>query len=110
VKDNEALRKAVEQVQPEVVTFSLAVAQSDKIYKAWQEIRKSKEWDSLTEAHQTIVNHEMRDAELSGGMLTQHVFIMCTHMYVCMQLSSLQTGAPMVSSYMRILYARSCVQ
>jgi Zn-dependent oligopeptidase len=80
VRDNEALRKAVEQVQPEVVTFSLAVAQSDKIFKAWQEISKSKEWASLSEAHQTIVKNEMRDAELSGGMYTcVHVSCVYTH-------------------------------
>jgi hypothetical protein len=73
-------------VQPEVVTFSLSVAQSDKIYKAWQEIRKGTEWDALSEAHQMIVKNEMRDAELAGGcldFLSLLVFVFFSFGFLC---------------------------
>lgn len=70
VKDTEPLRTAVEAVQPDVVKLSLLVSQSSKIYQAWKAIRESAEWGSLSEAHQTIIKNEMRDAELAGVSLT----------------------------------------
>ena len=70
VKDTEPLRTAVSEVQPLVVSLNLEVAQSDAIYKAWKKIQGSpSEFDALTEAQQTIIKNEIRDAELTGVAL-----------------------------------------
>eukprot|EP00897_Mesotaenium_endlicherianum_P006089 jgi/Mesen1/5508/ME000277S04713 len=69
VKDSEDLRKAVEEVQPERVTFSLRVAQSKPIYEAYKAIREGPVWDTLNEAQRRIVEAELKEAKLSGVAL-----------------------------------------
>eukprot|EP00899_Mesostigma_viride_P011212 jgi/Mesvir1/20091/Mv13335-RA.1 len=69
VKDTEALRKAVEEVQPEKVAFTLRMAQSKPIYEAFKAIRNSDKWATLSEAQQRIVEAELRDGLLGGVAL-----------------------------------------
>jgi len=66
VKNSDALRTAHETVQPEVVTFSLRVGQSQPIYRALKELRDGPGWASLDAAQQRIVKALVRDAELAG--------------------------------------------
>jgi oligopeptidase A len=66
VKNSEALREAHEAVQPDVVTFSLRVGQSQPVYRALKELRDGSEWARLDATQQRIVTSLVRDAELSG--------------------------------------------
>jgi len=69
VRDNEALRNAVESVQPLVVTFNLKTSQSEAVYKAFKAIKESTAFADLTAAQKRIVENEIRDAQLSGVAL-----------------------------------------
>eukprot|EP00898_Chlorokybus_atmophyticus_P005399 jgi/Chlat1/5860/Chrsp4S06372 len=67
VRDSEALRKAVETVQPERVKLSLKMAQSRPIYEAWKALRDGHA--ELSEAQRRAVDSELREAELGGVAL-----------------------------------------
>lgn len=69
VKDTEALRNAVEAVQPMVVTFNLKTSQSEAVYKAFKAIKESHAFAGLSAAQKRIVENEIRDAQLSGVAL-----------------------------------------
>ncbi|MBY0278041.1 M3 family metallopeptidase [Candidatus Binatia bacterium] len=66
VKNSDALRQAHETVQPDVVTFSLRVGQSQPVYRALKALRDGPDWPSLDATQQRIVTSLVRDAELSG--------------------------------------------
>ena len=66
VRNSEALRTAHAGCQPDVVTISLAVAQSPAIYCAFEALRASDEWHSLDATGQRIVECSLRDARLAG--------------------------------------------
>jgi len=65
-KDNEALRKAVEETQPELVKFNMKVSQSEPIYKAFKLIKDSPQYASLSVARKRIVDSNLLEAELAG--------------------------------------------
>ena len=67
VKDTEAFRKAVEEVQPERVELSLRLSQSRPLYEAFKSLRDGASWSSLTESQQRIVDGELRDF-VNGGV------------------------------------------
>ncbi|MEO1146064.1 MAG: M3 family metallopeptidase [Cyanobacteria bacterium J06638_22] len=69
VKNSPELRQAYEQVQPEVVKFSIRVGQSEAIYKGYVALRDGAEWKTLDGAQQRIITAAIRDAELSGVAL-----------------------------------------
>uniref|UniRef100_A0A7S0E0D4 oligopeptidase A n=1 Tax=Hanusia phi TaxID=3032 RepID=A0A7S0E0D4_9CRYP len=69
VKDNEALRKSVEEAQPAVVQFNLKLMQNEALFNTFKAIKDSKEFSSLTPAQKRIVETSIRDAELSGVAL-----------------------------------------
>ncbi|CAK0786373.1 hypothetical protein CVIRNUC_009586 [Coccomyxa viridis] len=69
VKDSEALRKAVEEVQPLQVKFGLRLSQSRPLYEGFRALREGPEWDSLSEARRRIVESELRDFVLGGVAL-----------------------------------------
>jgi oligopeptidase A len=66
VKDSEALRTAVEEIQPLQVTLSSKFAQSQPLYNAFCALRDGPQWKTLTEAQKRIVEGEIRDAKLGG--------------------------------------------
>jgi len=66
VKDTEALRNAVQETQPAVVTFSTKMSQSVAIYKTFKKLKESSGFDSLTQAQKRIVESNLLEAELSG--------------------------------------------
>ncbi len=66
VRNSDALRRAHEAVQPEVVAFFIRMGQSKPIYRALKAIRAGETWASLDAAQQRIVESLVRDAELSG--------------------------------------------
>ena len=66
VKNSPDLREAHKVVQPKVIEFFNRFSQSQPVYKAYQSIYGSSEWDSLDPAQKRIVEAAIRDAELSG--------------------------------------------
>ena len=70
VKDHEALRKAVDEVQPEKVKLGLRLGQSQPVYHALKALKEGPQWGGLSGAQKRIVESELRDATLSGVGLT----------------------------------------
>ena len=66
VKNDDALRRAFEAVQPQVVAFGLRVAQSRPIYDGLEALRGSSDWEDFDAAQQRIVESLLRDAKHSG--------------------------------------------
>ncbi|VFQ70320.1 unnamed protein product [Cuscuta campestris] len=66
VKDNPELRSAIEEVQPEQVSFALRLGQSKPMYNAFKAIRESPDWHGLSDARKRIVEAQIREAVLSG--------------------------------------------
>jgi len=66
VRNSDALRKAHQEVLPEVVEFNLRVQQSRPIYDGLRAMRESSAWRSLSEAQQRVITLRLLDAELSG--------------------------------------------
>jgi hypothetical protein len=52
VQDTEALRKAVEEVQPENVALGLRLSQSRPLYEGFRALREGEGWGQLTPAQQ----------------------------------------------------------
>jgi oligopeptidase A len=66
VLNSPELRKAHEEVLPEVVTFSLRVGQSEPVYRALKGLKEGPSWATLTGPQRRIVEHKILDAELAG--------------------------------------------
>ena len=66
VKNSDELRKAHEQVLPDVVQFGLRVNQSPAIYQGLLAIRDGDAWQELNEAQQRIVEQKIRAAKHAG--------------------------------------------
>eukprot|EP00878_Enallax_costatus_P002366 GHUV01002542.1.p1 GENE.GHUV01002542.1~~GHUV01002542.1.p1 ORF type:complete len:832 (+),score=220.74 GHUV01002542.1:594-3089(+) len=69
VKDSDALRKAVEEVQPENVALGLRLSQSKPLYQAFKALKDGPVWETLNEAQQRVVDIELRDFVLGGVAL-----------------------------------------
>ncbi|KIY91954.1 oligopeptidase A [Monoraphidium neglectum] len=69
VQDTEALRKAVEEVQPENVALGLRLSQSRPLYEGFRALREGEGWGQLTPAQQRVVEIELRDFVLGGVAL-----------------------------------------
>jgi len=52
VQDSEALRKAVEEVQPENVALGLRLSQSRPLYEGFKALREGAGWGKLNAAQQ----------------------------------------------------------
>jgi oligopeptidase A len=66
VLNSPELRKAHEEVLPEVVAFGLRVGQSEPLYRALKALKAGPAWASLSSAQKRIVEHKILDAELAG--------------------------------------------
>jgi oligopeptidase A len=66
VRNSDALRRAHEEVQPEVVAFFIRMGQSKPIHRALKAIRDGDGFASMDAAQRRIVESLVRDAELSG--------------------------------------------
>ncbi len=66
VQDTEALRKAVEEVQPENVALGLRLSQSRPLYEGFSALRDGPGWGALTPAQRRVVDIELRDFKLGG--------------------------------------------
>ncbi len=72
VLNSPELRKAHEEVLPEVVSFGLRMGQSEPVYRAIKAIKEGAAWSSLSEAQRRIVDQKLLDARLSGIGLAGH--------------------------------------
>ncbi|GBF90216.1 cytosolic oligopeptidase A-like protein [Raphidocelis subcapitata] len=70
VRDTGDLRKAVTEVQPEVVAFELRLGQSRPLYEALQAIKDGEGWAKLTRTQQRVVDLQLRDLVLGGVALS----------------------------------------
>jgi oligopeptidase A len=66
VKNSPPLRRSHDEVQAEVVAFSVRVGQSRPFYLALKQMRDGGDFSSLDTAQQRIVRALVREAELSG--------------------------------------------
>ena len=66
VKNSEELRKAYEEVQDEIVAFSLRINQSKQIYKKVKLISENEEFSRWSVARKRIVEKYLLNAKLSG--------------------------------------------
>ncbi|KAL3618978.1 hypothetical protein CASFOL_037206 [Castilleja foliolosa] len=69
VKDNADLRSAIEEVQSEKVAFELKLGQSKPIYNVFKAIRKSSDWEALSDTRKRIVEAQLKEAVLNGVAL-----------------------------------------
>jgi oligopeptidase A len=66
VKNSAELRQAHQTVQPDVVQFSMRLAQSPAIYQSLKALKAGPAWASCDPAQQRIVDSLIRDAALAG--------------------------------------------
>ncbi|HZR84902.1 MAG TPA: M3 family metallopeptidase [Candidatus Binatia bacterium] len=66
VKNSDDLRRAHDEMQPEVVTFSMRLGQSRPLFRALKGLREGPVFGELDAAQRRIVDTLIRDAELSG--------------------------------------------
>ena len=66
VRNSPELREAHAQMQAEVVTFGLRVAQSPAIFRALTALREGADWETLNEAQRRIVESLLREARHAG--------------------------------------------
>jgi oligopeptidase A len=66
VLNSPELRKAHEEVLPEVVSFGLRVGQSEPVYRALKSLQQGPNWQQLAPAQQRIVEQKILEAELAG--------------------------------------------
>jgi oligopeptidase A len=69
VQDSDALRAAVEEVQPENVALGLRLSQSRPLYAAFKQLRDGPAWAALSPAQRRVVEIELRDFVLGGVAL-----------------------------------------
>jgi len=70
VKNSDELRKAHQEVLPEVVETHLRVKQSRPVYEGLVALREGDAWESLDEAQRRVVEIAIRDARHAGVGLT----------------------------------------
>jgi oligopeptidase A len=66
VKNSPELREVYEASQPEVVKFFMRLGQSQILYQGLKQIKTGKDWATMSNAQQRIIDAGIRDAELSG--------------------------------------------
>src|SRR5918996_2832264 len=66
VQNSDALRQAYQEVQGEVVQFSLRLGQSPVIYQGLKALQSGETWHHLDAAQRRIVEALLRDADLAG--------------------------------------------
>ncbi len=71
VKDSEALRKAYSAAQDRIVDFNTALGQNRALYAAVKAVADDAGFAALPRAARTLVEHELRDFELSGVALEE---------------------------------------
>ena len=66
VLNSQELRDAYESVLPKVVNFSLRSSQSEPLFRAFESLRNSTDYENLSEERKRILNTRLQDARHSG--------------------------------------------
>jgi oligopeptidase A len=66
VANTPELRKAQEEVQPEVVAFFMRMGQSQPLFQAMTGLREGENWANLTPERQRVVEKALQEMRLSG--------------------------------------------
>lgn len=66
VADNDELRKAYNACLPKLSDYSTEMGQNEDLFRAYESIANSKEFESLSAAQQKIIKNALRDFRLSG--------------------------------------------
>ena len=71
VVSNDALREAHDGCLPALSEFSTWVGQNSELYNAYVQIQQNTEFASLSQAQQKVIEHAIRDFQLSGVALDE---------------------------------------
>lgn len=69
VVDTPELRAVYNELMPEITIFFTEIGQDIELYDRFKIIKNSAEFDTLSQAQQTKLNHDLRDFVLSGAEL-----------------------------------------
>ena len=69
VVDTPELRAVYNELMPEITIFFTEIGQDIELYSRFKIIKNSAEFDTLSPAQQTKLNHDLRDLVLSGAEL-----------------------------------------
>ncbi|WP_019272780.1 M3 family metallopeptidase [Neisseria lactamica] len=69
VVDTPELRAVYNELMPEMTVFFTEIGQDIELYNRFKTIKNSPEFDTLSPAQQTKLNHDLRDFVLSGAEL-----------------------------------------
>lgn len=69
VVDTPGLRAVYNEMMPEITAFFTEIGQDIELYERFKAIKASAEFEKLTAAQQTKLNHDLRDFVLSGAEL-----------------------------------------
>ena len=69
VVDTPELRAVYNELMPEITIFFTEIGQDIELYNRFKIIKNSAEFDTLSHAQQTKLNHDLRDFVLSGAEL-----------------------------------------
>ena len=69
VVDTPELRAVYNELMPEITIFFTEIGQDIELYNRFKTIKNSAEFDTLSPAQQTKLNHDLRDFVLSGAEL-----------------------------------------
>ena len=71
VVDTPELRAVYNELMPEITIFFTEIGQDIELYNRFKIIKNSAEFDTLSPAQQTKLNHDLRDFVLSGAELPE---------------------------------------
>ncbi len=71
INDTQDLRNVVQEALPILSDYSAEVGQNQALYGRFEALAKSKQFDQLTIAQQTVIEHQLRDFRLSGVALSK---------------------------------------
>lgn len=71
VADTEELRAVYNELMPQVTLFFTKIGQDIELYERFKVIKSSEEFQTLSAAQQTKLNHDLRDFVLSGAELPE---------------------------------------
>ena len=69
VVDTPELRAVYNELMPEITVFFTEIGQDIELYNRFKTIKNSPEFDTLSPAQKTKLNHDLRDFVLSGAEL-----------------------------------------
>ncbi len=73
VADNPKLRAAHAKMLPEVTAYSSSFEQNLALFQHYKELKNSPEWQRLSKAQQTVIDHSIRDFQLGGAELPEEI-------------------------------------